>query len=154
MRLNSLSGFNSKASDERIQSGIGIHLGGIDVEFLAPHEFGLLALFHNRFEEAAKNVQSITGANTAQARMIGERLVEIIAQIPTNTQAVSRLEHELAFGANALKKHHQLQLKKDNRVNRRTTQVCIGLLDKRPYKREIQLLLQMPIEIVLWDEFF
>jgi hypothetical protein len=70
MRLNSLSCVNCKASHERIHSGIRIHLGRIDGEFLAPNELGRLSLLHNRIKEAPENVESIPGSNAAQARMI------------------------------------------------------------------------------------
>src|SRR6266852_2805061 len=106
MRLNSLSCFNSKASHERIHSGIRIHLGRIDVEFLAPHELGLLALVHDGIKETAKDREPIPGPNAAQTGMVRQGLVEIIAEIPANAKAVGRLEHELALGSDALKEHH------------------------------------------------
>jgi hypothetical protein len=86
--------------------------------------------------------------------MVRQGLIEIIAKIPTNAEAISPLEHELAFRSDALKEHHYLQLKEDNWVNRRPPQTGIGLLNKLPHKREIQLLLKRAIKMVLWNELF
>ena len=106
MRLDSFACVVSKARDERIHRGIGIDLGGIDVEFFAPDEVGLLALLDNCVKKAAEHIQSIPRSNAAQARMIRQWFVEIIAEIPADAEPVSRLAYQLAFRADVLEEHH------------------------------------------------
>ncbi len=41
--------------------------------------------------------------------MVGQRLLQVVAQeVPTHREAVGNRSHELAFGAQVLKEHHQL----------------------------------------------
>src|SRR5260370_15195392 len=45
-------------------------------------------------------------------------------------------------------------LKNTSSFNGGTTSLCIRLLNKLTHKREIQLLIQVTIEVVLWDQIF
>ena len=59
------------------------------------------------------------------------------------------MPHQQPFGANVLKEYHQLQLEEYNGINRRTALADTRLLDELPHKREIQRVLQVPIEVIL-----
>lgn len=52
-----------------------------------------------------------------QAGMIRQRLVQVITQKPPKTEPVSGQAQELAFGANALKEHDQLQFEEGEGVS-------------------------------------
>ena len=67
MLLNSLSCLDGKTGRERIQIGIGIHLSGVEVQFLTPHQLGLPTLFDDGLEEASKHREAIAQANFAQS---------------------------------------------------------------------------------------
>jgi len=50
--------------------------------------------------------------------MLGERLCQLIANIPTQTEAVTDSAQELTLGAHPLEKQHQLERKEDDRIDR------------------------------------
>ena len=56
-----------KPCGQGIERSIGIHSGRIDIQFFPPDQFGLLTLFKNAIEKAAKQVETITGSDPAQA---------------------------------------------------------------------------------------
>jgi hypothetical protein len=68
-------------------------------------------------EEAAEDLQAVAGADARQARMIRQGFVQVVAQEPPHAEPVGRQAQELAFGANALKEHHELQAKEDPRIS-------------------------------------
>src|SRR5260370_28630345 len=148
MGLDSCSCLHCKARSQRIEVGIGVDLGAIDIEFLAPDQLLLLALFYDCVEEAAEHLYSIALTDAGQARMIGQGLTHIIAQIPQNAEPVCRMAHQLAFRAYPLKKHDELQFEEHHRLNGRTTTVCIGLMHQLAHTREIKRSLQMAIEVI------
>ena len=65
--LESFSCFDRKTGGQRIHGGVGIHFSRVNVEFFSPNQFGLLALFKNGVEKAAKHVETVAGSDTAQA---------------------------------------------------------------------------------------
>jgi len=60
------------------------------------------------------------------------------------------MAHQVAFGTNAFKKHHELEFEEDDRINGRTTLTCIGLLHELTHEREVEGAFQMAIEVVRW----
>src|SRR6266436_5819807 len=82
---------------ERCLRGIGLDLRTINVQFLTPDQSRLLALLHNGLKETPKGFHPITVAYPGQARMIGERLIQIISHIPADTQPISNLAHQQTF---------------------------------------------------------
>jgi hypothetical protein len=112
-----LAGFDGEACGEGVQGGIGLHLGGVDVEFAVPHQPRLLALRNNGLEELAEDFQPVAQADARQARMVGQRLVQIEPEKPPDTQPVGGEAHQMALRAQALEEHHQLQAKEDHRID-------------------------------------
>jgi len=53
--------------------------------------------------------------------MIGQGLVQIVANIPTNAEPIRRMPHQLPFRTDALEKHHELELKEDDGIDGWTT---------------------------------
>ncbi len=84
--------------------------------------------------------------------MIGKSFVQIIAKIPADTEPICRLIHQLPLGTNAVKKHDQLKLKEDDGIDRGTPCLCIALLNKSIDKRQIELLIELAIKVVLRDQ--
>ena len=125
---------------------------GIDVEFFPPDESFLLALLHNRLEEAPEDIDSIALTDTGQTGMVGQRLAQVIAQVPQHAEPICGMAHQLPFGADALEKYDELQFEEDNWVNRRATSMCIGLLHKLAHKREIEGSLQVSIEVIVRNQ--
>jgi hypothetical protein len=54
----------------RIEGGVGVDLGGVEVQLLAPDQPGLAALLDNRLEEAAEDGQAVALPDLCQARVV------------------------------------------------------------------------------------
>src|SRR5262249_31939536 len=78
---------------------------------------------------------------------------QVVAKVPMHAEAISRLAHQLAFRANAFKEHDQLQLEEDDRIKGGTALACVGLVHELAYKRKVQSSFQMPIEVILRNQF-
>jgi hypothetical protein len=76
-----------------------------------------LTLLDNGIEEPPKHLQAVPQADLAETGMIGQRLIQIVPEIPSDAQSIRDLTHEQAFGADIFKKHHELQLEKYDRIN-------------------------------------
>src|SRR5438105_14300717 len=85
-------------------------------------------------------------------RMIGEWLIQIVPHIPAHAQSILNLAQEQALGADVFKEHHQLQLKKHDRINGRSSNNRVGLTHQILDKREIQNFLQMAVKMVLGNQ--
>jgi hypothetical protein len=48
-----------EAGRDRVEGGVGLHLGGVEVQFLAPDQAGLAALLDDRLEEAPEDGQAV-----------------------------------------------------------------------------------------------
>src|SRR5689334_15589655 len=99
-----------EAGPQGIVVGIGFNLSAIEIELLTPHQAGLLTLLDDVLKETPEGVDTIAVANASQAGMIGEQLVEIVTEIPAQAEAVGSHSEQLAFGADPLEEHDELQL--------------------------------------------
>jgi len=63
--------FDRKTRRERVQRGVRLHFGGIDVEFLSPDQPDLLALLHDLLKETQKDLNSIALTDMGEIGMIG-----------------------------------------------------------------------------------
>ena len=117
---------DGEAGAERIQGGVGLDLGRVKVQLLAPDQPGRDALLDDRLEEAAEDVQPIALPDAAQTGVVGQRLGQVVAEIPAQAQPVGDDPHELPLGAQPLEEQHQLQLEEDDRVDGGRPVVGIG----------------------------
>jgi hypothetical protein len=69
--------FDREARRDRVQGGVGLDLGGVEVQLLAPDQPGLLALLDDRLEEATEGSQAVALPNPGQARVVRQRLGEV-----------------------------------------------------------------------------
>src|SRR6266581_1334263 len=93
-----------------------------------------LALLHNLLKEAAKDIDPVALTDAGQAGMIGKRLTQIVPHKPAHAQSICCMPHQLALGAYPFKKHHQLQLEEDHRINGRTPTASIALVHELAHK--------------------
>src|SRR3954447_15024808 len=84
--------------------------------------------------------------------MVGQLFMEVVSQEPPQAEAVGGDLHELAFGADALKEHNELEFEKDDRVNRRAPTGGVAWVDELADKGEVQRALDVAIELVGWHE--
>ncbi len=68
---------NREAWLVRIEGGVSIDLGGVEVQLLAPDEACRLALLDDRLEEAAEDGQAVALADSGQAGVIGQRFIQV-----------------------------------------------------------------------------
>jgi hypothetical protein len=73
-------GFDGETGLERVHGGIGLNPGGIEVELLAPDQSGGDALLHDAIKEATEDIEAVPFADAAQAGVIGQRLVQVVAE--------------------------------------------------------------------------
>ena len=76
------------------------------------------------------------------------------ANEPANAQPICCMPHQLPSGSYPLKKHDELQLEEDDRINRGATSTSIRLLHELPHKGEVECALQVPIEMIVRDQAF
>jgi hypothetical protein len=62
--------FVRKAGDQGVERGVGLHLGGIDVELLAPDQASFLTQIDHLLEKALEEVNAKALPNPGQARMV------------------------------------------------------------------------------------
>ena len=82
--------------------------------------------------------------------MIGQGLVQIVANIPPHAEPICCMLHQEPFGADIFKEHDQLQFEEHDRINGGATTTCIALMHKLPHKREVKGSFEMAIEVICW----
>ena len=107
---------------------------------------------YDRFEEALEDGQAVAVPNPGEAGMVGQRLPEVIAQVPAQTEAVRHHAHELAFRAESLEEENELELEENDRVNRRTPRAGIAIPDESTDEGEVERVFQVAVELVLGEE--
>jgi hypothetical protein len=86
--------------------------------------------------------------------VVGQWLVEIIAHVPPNREAVGDDAHQFSFATNALIEHDQLQTEEHFWIDAGTTRGGVEILHQVSDEGEVELLLKTAVEIVLWHEIF
>src|SRR5215217_621231 len=84
--------------------------------------------------------------------LVGQGLVQVVPEVPANAQTVCRDLHESALRADVLEEHHQLQTKKDHRIDARTARTSVVILDELPDERQVDRRLEATVEVVLRDQ--
>ena len=64
--------------------------------------------------------------------MVGQRFVEIVAQVPTDTEAVSDDLHQLALGPQSFEEKHKLELKENHRIDAGATRRGVAVPNQFP----------------------
>ena len=67
---------------------------------------------------SAEDLQPVALPDAGQAGVVGERLGQVVAEVPAQAEPVGDHPHELALGAQPLEEQDQLQLEEDDRVDR------------------------------------
>jgi hypothetical protein len=107
-----------------------------------------LALLHDALEEAPEDIHAIAVADASQAGMVRQRFVEVVAELPSDTQPVGSQGKQLALGTEALKEQHQVQLEEDHWVNRGTTNRRIAVGNEIAHEVEVERAVEKPVEVV------
>src|SRR6266536_1577653 len=97
--MEMLLGFKFCSLDHPVDAGIGLHLSAVKVQLLSPHQSSLDAQFHNVLKELLKYFQTIAFPDLAQATVIGDWLIQVIADEPAMRQVEINYLHQLALRA-------------------------------------------------------
>jgi hypothetical protein len=81
-------GLGGEPGDVALHGGVGLDLGSVEEQLLAPHQPGLYTLLHNPLEEAAEGGETVSLADAGEGGVVGQRFVEIVAQVPPQREAV------------------------------------------------------------------
>src|SRR5206468_148851 len=103
-----------------------------------PDEPCLLTQVHHVLEEALEDRQAVALTDAGQTRVVGQRLMQVIPQVPAQAQTVSSHPDQLPLGADVFEEHHQLELEKDDRVDRGTTPLFISRADQVPNEGQVE----------------
>ena len=155
MGLQGCSRLNSKARSERIQVGIGVDLGAINVKFFAPDQLLLLALFHNRVEEAAKDLNARL-AHEYASNLNGQAMAHLSHIRGTTTWLARSAACRINCRSERISSKNMIScsLKNTSSFNGGTPTTGIGLLHQLTHQGEIECVLQVPIEVILRHQLF
>jgi hypothetical protein len=64
--------------------------------------------------------------------VVGQRLVEIVAQVPANTEAISDDLHQLALGPQSLEEKDKLKLEENHRIDAGATHRGVAAPNRFP----------------------
>jgi hypothetical protein len=146
-------GLHGPPRGQGIHRGVRFHLGGVEEQLLPPYQSRLKALLNDPLEEAPEALQTVALPDPGEARVIGQRFVQVVSEKPADAQAVGGHPHELALRADILEEHHQLQAKEDHGVDAGPAAFGVQRAHQLSDEGEIQLLFEAPmIEVVSRDE--
>src|SRR5215211_1572597 len=106
-----------------IDVSVCLDLGTVEIQFLSPHQSSFNTQFHNVLEEQLEYFQPKTFTDFTQAAVIGDWLIQIIADEPAMSQIEIHSLHQLSFRADPFKKSDELQLEEHDWINGCTTDV-------------------------------
>ncbi len=95
-------GLHGPPRGQGIHRGVRFHLGGVEEQLLPPYQSRLKALLNDPLEEAPEALQTVALPDPGEARVIGQRFVQVVSEKPADAQAVGGHPHELALRADIL----------------------------------------------------
>jgi hypothetical protein len=143
-----LLGLPVEPGHQAIQVGIGPDLGRVEEQLLAPDQTGRLAQLDDLLEETLEDLDAETSPDPGQAGVIGQRLVQGVAEVPAMGQVHAGQLDQLALRADPLEEHDQLELEEDDRIDARPPAFLIGAARQVTDERQVELGLEMAVEMV------
>lgn len=128
-------------------SGIGLDFRRVQVQFLAPDRACRAATLDDDVEEAAEDPQAVAFADLRQAGVVGQRLIQIIPQIPAQAEPVGGHCQQLTLGAQTLEEENALEFEDDDWVDAGASADGIGRADELTHERQIERAFQLAVEM-------
>jgi len=100
-----------------VNVSVGHHLRSVEEQLSPPDQAGVLTEVADSLEKALENLDAQTLPDTGQAGVVGQDLVEGVAQIPAVGQIETGRLDQFPLGTDAFKEHDQLQLEENDRVD-------------------------------------
>jgi hypothetical protein len=137
---------------EGIEIGVGLDLGGVEEVFSSPNQPDLLTQVNDALEEALEDLDAEPLPDARQAGVVGQVLVEGVAEVPAVRQVEDRRRDELALGADPLEEHDQRQFEEDDRVD--VGPAALGVETAPPLSNasKVEFGFQMSVEGIGWDQ--
>jgi hypothetical protein len=111
-----------------------------------------LALFDDPVEEATEDSDTLPVADLAQAGVVRERLMQVVAQEPSQAKTIRSDLHEMTLGPKTFKQHDELELEKDDGIDGRPSATGIAVSHQVSDKAQVKHAFDLAIEMVLWDK--
>jgi len=92
-----------------VERSVGVHLGGVKVQLPPPNQPRLPAPLDDLLEEAPEHRKAEALAGAGKVGVVGERLVEVVAQVPPHREAIRRDDHQLTLRAQTLEEQDELE---------------------------------------------
>jgi hypothetical protein len=134
---------------EGLHRRIGTHLRRVEDQFFAPHEPGRNTLLDDYLEEPAEDGQPEAGTDLTQRGVVGQRLIEVVAGVPTNGEVVPCLLHQLAFRADPFEEHRQLEAEEDFGIDGGSSAGGVAVGSEVAHEREVEDAVEVAIEMIL-----
>ena len=144
---------DERAAPHRLDAGIGLDEGAIDVEFVAPNQAGRLALADNLREERLVDRWPEAFAGLGEDRMIGWGFVQIVADKPEVSEVEPHLLSQTPLGRDPIEVAEQGHPKQDNGINRRLAGVTIEAFGQAAHEREVDGRGHATHQVIGWDTF-
>jgi hypothetical protein len=111
-----------------------------------------LAQVDDPLEKALEDLYPQPLPDAGEAGVVGEGLVEGVAEVPSVGQVEAGRFDQLALGADAFEEHDQLQLEEDDRIDGGAAP--LGVVLPRPVadEAEVQLGFEVAVEVIGRDE--
>lgn len=81
--------------------------------------YGFERQIDDLLEETTKDRQANPLSQPGEGRGVRQGLIGAIAQVPANTEPICGKHQQLAFGANTLEDHHEVELEEDDWIDGR-----------------------------------
>src|SRR3954453_12674658 len=154
MLFRLILGLQVEARDHAVQGRIGADLRRVEEQLSPPEQPGLLAQIHNVLEEALEERQAQPLPDPGQAGMIGQRLIQPVAEIPAVREVEAGDVDQAPLRAEALEEQDQLEFEEHDGVDGRPAPSFVELLNPLADEAESELSIEVPVEIVSRDEAF
>jgi len=137
---------------EGIHGSVAGDTGRVGQELLAPDEARALAEVDHALEEAAEDGETEALAEAGETGGVRQRLVQAVAEIPADAQAIRGQRQELTLRADALEDHHQGALEADDGIDGRPAPARVGVADPFPNEAEVEPGFEVAGAVAVRDE--
>jgi hypothetical protein len=136
-------GLDRETRQQLVALGAGFNQGGIRVQLFAPNQTVVATALDDWLEELPQDGAAVALTDAGQAGVVGQSLMQLVAEIPAHTEAVGATRFQLALRAQALEAQEQLEFDEHDRVNRGPTERRVTLAhqvaDEGHLKRESEV---------------
>lgn len=143
---------HGKTRQHLVAVGVSLDQGSVGVQLLAPHQSFVLAPVNDLLKELAEDVDAVAVTNTSHRGVVGQGLVQVVAEIPAHTETVGANPLKLALRAHPFEEQNELELKEHDRVDRGPTACGIAIAHQVAHKAQIECALDVAVEVVCRHE--